>query len=107
MKKILYFLVCALLFVLINITVYSLDKTDEIWNNLDSETRNYLEELGIDEISFEELFELSPTRVIKFIFDISSNKTDSLKDEFAIIFAILILSSIASSFIKKTNKYAN
>ena len=78
-------------------------ETDEIWNQLDVETKDYLEELGINEISFDELFELSPKQIFKFIFSIVSNKTNSLKDSFVIIFVVLILSSIASSFTKKSH----
>lgn len=105
MNKILYFAVSFVLLFSICINTYSLENTDEIWNNLNTETKEYLEELGIDEISFDELFELSPTRVIKFIFNIAINKTHSLKDSFIIIFIILILSSIAASFTKKSDKY--
>ena len=105
MKKIIYFTLSFLLLFLITIDVSALNKADEIWDNLNSETKEYLEELGIDEISFDELFELSPTRVLKFIFNVALNKTRSLKESFILIFIILMLSSIVASFIKQSDKF--
>lgn len=105
MKKIIYLTLSFLLLFLITIDVSALNKADEIWDNLNSETKEYLEELGIDEISFDELFELSPTRVLKFIFNVALNKTRSLKESFILIFIILMLSSIVASFIKQSDKF--
>lgn len=104
MKKIIFFVLSFILIFLISINVNALDNTEEIWNNLNNDTKDYLDELGINEISFNQLFELSPTRVIKFLFNLTLNKTRSLKDNFAIVFIILILSSIASSFSKQSDK---
>lgn len=105
MKKILYYTLSFILLFTICVDAFALEKTDEIWDNLDSDTIEFLEELGIDEISFDEIFELSPTRVINFIFNVALNKTRSLKDSFILIFIILILSSIAASFTKKSDKF--
>ena len=105
MKKILYIVVSFVLLFSNCINAYSLENTDEIWDSLNAETKEYLEELGIDEISFDELFELTPTRVIKFIFNVAINKTHSFKDSFIIIFIILIISSIAASFTKTSDKF--
>lgn len=105
MKRILYYLSVILLLFSLNINVFSLDNSHEIWDNLTDETIDYLEELGIDEISFDDLFELNPTRVIKFILNMVTNKASNIKDSFVLIFIVLIMSSISSSFVSKSGKY--
>ena len=46
---------------------------NSVWDEIDNQTKDYLQDLGIDEISFGELFDLSPTRVIEFIIKLSFN----------------------------------
>ena len=96
--------VILLLFSL-NLNIFSLDNSHEIWDNLTDETIDYLEELGIDEISFDDLFELNPTRVIKFVLNMVTNKASHIKDSFVLIFIVLVMSSISSSFVSKSGKY--
>lgn len=105
MKKFLYCLFVLFFTSTIIINGFSLENTEEIWNNLDDETKDYLSEIGIDEISFDDLFNLSPSGVLKSVFDMALNKTSLFKDKFILIFVVLILSAIASSFLKKNDRY--
>ena len=96
--------ICCFLFIIIfmfsfSITSYSYEFNEDIFENIDDSTKEYLNELGIDEISFEKLFEITPTRVIEFIFSLAFNKTTSLIDRFVLIFFVLLISAIASSFL--------
>ena len=107
MKKFLIIILTFTLLFIFGINSYALDDTYEIWNAVDDTTMDYLEELGIDELNFKELFEVSPLRVIKFIFTLAFNKTSSLSGKIIIIFIVLILSSIASYFLRQSNNFDN
>ncbi len=107
MKKIICLSVIIFLTFAISISSFSLDETEEIWDNLDNTTKDYLNELGIEEVSFDDLFEVSPSRVIKFIFDLALNKGISILDKFIVIFVALVISAIASSFLKESNQITN
>ncbi len=102
MKKILFVIVSIILLFTIQITSFSFEGEDEIWNNLDDATKEYLGELGIDEVSFEDLFEITPSRVLKFLFDMALGKGISIIDKVILIFITLIVSSIATSFLKES-----
>lgn len=81
--------------------------TDEIWEQTDERTKEYLEELGIDEISFEDLFDLTPTRVMKFLLKICFTTGTTVFKDVVLIIVILVISSIASSFLKESDKTAD
>ncbi len=84
-----------------SINSFSYEFNDEIFENIDNTTKEYLNELGIDEISFENLFEITPTRIFKFILSLVLDKANSLTDRFAMIFIVLMISAIASSFLNE------
>ena len=69
-KKFLYVLITISLIFSFGFKSYSFEYSEELMENIDDKTKEYLCELGIDEISFEEIFELTPTRVFKFIFSL-------------------------------------
>ena len=82
-----------------SVTVYSYDYNEVIFDNIDESTKEYLSDLGLNEISFDKLFELSPTRVIEFIFSLALDKTTSLIEIFIKILFVLIITAIASCFL--------
>lgn len=80
---------------------------DEVWEETDGRTREYLEELGIDEISFQHLFDLTPTRVIKFLFKMCFTTGTTIFKDVTLIIIVLIISSIAASFLRESEKMEN
>ena len=111
MKKIFLIVIIVVLFLFtfqINSFSYEeTNETEELWNSVDETTKDYLYELGIDELNFEKLFELTPLRVMEFISKLILNKASSLSNKLIIVFVVLILSAITSTFLKKTNKLEN
>ncbi len=104
MKKILCFFIIFIVLFSMSICSYSYEYTEEIFENIDDSTKEYLNDLGIDEISFEKLFEITPTRVIEFIFSLAFDKTKSLFDRFVLIFFVLLISAIATSFLNNNTQ---
>ncbi len=101
MKKIVIF-ICTFVFLLtFSLSVFATD-TDisSVWDEVDETTKDYLQELGIDEISIEKLFELSPTRVLEFMFDMVTSGGTTVIKNITIIIVVLIITAIALSFLK-------
>lgn len=107
MKKIICLSIIIFLIFTISFSAFSFNETEEIWDSLDNTTKGYLNELGIEEVSFNDLFEISPSRVIKFIFDLAFNKGVNILNKFIVIFITLVISAIAASFLKESNQLAS
>ena len=110
MKKIFCFFIVVIFVLSFPIYVFSYDYNEDIFNNIDDTTKEYLNELGLDEITFDKLFEITPTRVIEFVFSLAFNKTTSLIERFIKIFFVMLISAIASSFLnenRQLNKVLN
>ncbi len=109
MKK--FITVILIVFALLNMFVVnvSASKVDvnSLWGEIDNQTKDYLNDLGIDEISFADLFDLSPTRVIEFLIDISLNSGIKVFQQIIVIIAILLIISIASAFLKESERIHN
>lgn len=109
MKKLIFTVLIT--FILINvftICAFATDiDVDSVWDEVDNQTKDYLNELGIDEISFDELFNLSPTRVIEFLIDISFNSGVKVFKNILTVIVVLFIISIASAFLKESEKIYN
>ena len=109
MKK----LILIILLIIISINIFSVTACateidyDDFWNEIDNETKKYLNDLGINEISFEDLFDLSPTRVIEFLFDLSFNSGVKIFLNIVLVVAILFIVSITSAFLKESDRVYN
>lgn len=103
-KKVIYVLIVFTLIFTINVQAFSTDFTEELMDNIDDDTKEYLSDLGIDEISFEKLFELSPTRIFEFLFSLILEKSTSLIDKFILVFVTLIISALSNSFLKENSE---
>lgn len=71
----------------------------EVWSIVDDETKIYLNELGIDELSIEELFELSPTRVLEFLVKTVFSTGSKIFENLVLIILVLLITAIVLSFI--------
>ncbi len=87
----------------VNATALDID-FNSVWDEIDNQTKDYLNDLGIDEISFGDLFDLSPTRVIEFLIHISFNSGIKVFQNVFVIIAILFIISIASAFLKESDR---
>ncbi len=109
MKK----LILIIVITVISLTVFSVNTSaldiniNSVWDEVDNQTKDYLNDLGIDEISFNDLFDLSPTRVIEFLIDISLKSGVKVFQNVFVIIAILFIISIASAFLKESDRIHN
>lgn len=78
-----------------------------VWDEVDDQTKEYLEDLGIDEVSFDDLFNLSPTRVLEFLIDISLKSGIKIFENIVVIIAVLMIVSIATAFLKESDQIEN
>lgn len=104
MKKILYLFITFILVFSFSVCSYSYNYSDDVFENIDDSTKEYLNELGLDEISFEKLYEMTPSRVLRFILDLVFNKTTSLSNRFVLIFFVMLVSSISSAFLNHSTQ---
>lgn len=77
---------------------------DVIWNSTDEQTKEYLEDLGINELTFEEIFELSPTRVIEFLINLAFDGGVTIFKNITLIIVVLVITAIANSFLRDSDK---
>ncbi len=77
---------------------------ETVWDSTDEQTKEYLEDLGIDEIALEDIFQLSPTRVIEFMVDLAFKDGIAIINNITLIIVVLIITSIACSFLKESDK---
>lgn len=105
-KSILTFALSLLLIFILNVSSNAIDYT-ELWENVDDQTIKYLEDIGINEMTFDELFNVTPTRVIKFIFELAFEKGISIIPNVIKMIAVIIVFSIGLSFLKETNNLTN
>lgn len=107
MKKILsVLLITFLLLSLLSIQALASDfqeQSNKLWSSLDDRTKDYLNELGVDEISINDLFEITPLRVVKFLIKTIMTTGSDIVKKVVLIVVILILTSVAISFIDKSN----
>ncbi len=107
MKRI--FLILITIFLLLSVfTIQSVatgfqEQSNELWNSLDDRTKEYLDELGIDEISINDLYEITPMRAVKFLLKTVITTGSDIIKKVILIVVVLIITSITISFIDKSN----
>lgn len=107
MKKLICIFVISIMIIISFSTTVNASDTDisNVWDNVDDKTEEYLEELGITEITFNELFDLSPTRVISFLFDLAFKTGFTIHKKVITVIIIILIISIANAFIKESNNF--
>lgn len=104
MKKIVSIIIISTVLVSLLSFTCNADNYEEIWDAVDSQTQKYLEDIGVDEISFNELFEVTPYRVIRFILELVFEKSLTLLPRVVRIIFVIVILSISLSVLKETNK---
>lgn len=72
---------------------------ESVLRNIDSATKEYLEELGVDSESGEGIADVSLKSVFRFLFSLVTDKTKRISGVLVIVTAVIIINSIFSSFI--------
>lgn len=106
MKRILIIVISALImFFIFSVPAFATDTDfDSVWELTDEKTKEYLEDLGIDKLSLEELFDLSPTRVIEFLVNLAFDGGVTVFKNITLIIVVLVITAIAASFLKESDK---
>ncbi len=109
MKRILFVIITILVLLsLFSFNVFAYEKDfNNVYEDIDEQTKNYLEDLGINEISFNDLFDLTPNRIIEFLFNLSFKTGITVLKTIITVIMVLIIISIASSFFQDSNKNIN
>lgn len=106
MKRILIIIISVFLILLsFSYSAYATDTDfDSVWNSTDEQTKEYLEDLGINELTIEELFELSPTRVIEFLVKLALDGGVTIFKNITLIIVVLVITAIACSLLRESDK---
>lgn len=73
----------------------------ELYDEVDDETKEILKELGVDELSLEDIFNVSPRKVFTVLVDMLKGKAMEPLKSVAVIISILLVLSISESFLPK------
>lgn len=107
MKKVLLIFIVIFIFLpFFNIESFAVDfneESNELWSSLDDRTKEYLNELGIDEISMNDLFEITPLRAMKFLIKTATTTGSEILKKVVLIIAVLILTSVTISLLDKSS----
>ena len=104
MKKFTVVYLILILIFFMSLDSYAYELKDDMWDCIDNTTKEYLYDLGIDEIDFDEIFELAPTRVVEFIIDLASGKCSSVFNNIVLVFVVLIINAVTASFISENSQ---
>ncbi len=107
MKKIILILITTfLLLSIFNIPGFATDfkeEANDLWQSLDDRTKEFLNELGVDEISINDLYEITPMRAIKFLLKTVVTTGSDIVKKVVLIIVVLIITAITVSFIDNSN----
>ena len=105
MKRIFIIISVILLLLSFSISAFAIDADlEEVWDSTDEQTKEYLEDLGINELTLEEIFDLSPTRVIEFLIELAFNGGVTIVKNLTVIIVVLVITAIANSFLRESDK---
>lgn len=116
MKKIFVLIFAAVLFVSSGVVVSAVDEDTEnavfsdLFNSLSDETKQALEDSGLNKTGYDEIIELSPRDFISFFTDSLMGRINGPIKTFLILMSIIIILSAAQSYFpdnEKRNDYLN
>ena len=76
----------------------------DVLKKIDNETKEYLDELGIDEISFEDIKNLSIEKFFGLVFDILFNRFKEILKTVIKLIATIIITATVSSFVNDNSQ---
>ncbi len=119
MRKVKIFAVCILLILSFSVNAYAAGESEyyngqvessgaqDILSGLDSETKERLGELGIEDVDFSSLFDVSFSKIFSFVKKAAEGKLESPLKSLMKLLSVIILIAVCESFMPDDDKMKN
>ncbi len=108
MKKFVSIILTVIFFLFfLYVPSFALDDSSLILKNVDTDTKDYLDDLGIDSDSGEGISDISLKSVFKFLFSLVTDKSKRISKFLITVIAVIITNSILTSFIGENTSAKN
>lgn len=119
MRKVKIFAVCVLIILSFSVNAYAAGESEyyngqvkssgaeDILSGLDSETKERLGELGIEDINFSSLFDVSFSKIFSFVKKAAEGKLESPLKSLMKLLSVIILIAVCESFMPNDDKMKN
>lgn len=119
MRKVKIFAVCVLIILSFSVNAYAAGESEyyngqvkssgaeDILSGLDSETKERLGELGIEDINFSSLFDVSFSKIFSFVKKAAEGKLESPLKSLMKLLSVIILIAVCESFMPDDDKMKN
>ncbi len=119
MRKVKIFAVCVLIILSFSVNAYAAGESEyyngqvessgaeDILSGLDSETKERLGELGIEDVNFSSLFDVSFSKIFSFVKKAAEGKLESPLKSLMKLLGVIILIAVCESFMPDDDKMKN
>lgn len=119
MRKVKIFAVCVLIILSFSVNAYAAGESEyyngqvessgaeDILSGLDSETKERLGELGIEDVNFSSLFDVSFSKIFSFVKRAAEGKLESPLKSLMKLLSVIILIAVCESFMPDDDKMKN
>lgn len=119
MRKVKIFAVCVLIILSFSVNAYAAGESEyyngqvessgaeDILSGLDSETKERLGELGIEDVNFSSLFDVSLSKIFSFVKKAAEGKLESPLKSLMKLLSVIILIAVCESFMPDDDKMKN
>ena len=119
MRKVKIFAVCVLIILSFSVNAYAAGESEyyngqvessgaeDILSGLDSETKERLGELGIEDVNFSSLFDVSFSKIFSFFKKAAEGKLESPLKSLMKLLSVIILIAVCESFMPDDDKMKN
>ena len=119
MRKVKIFAVCVLIILSFSVNTYAAGESEyyngqvessgaeDILSGLDSETKERLGELGIEDVNFSSLFDVSFSKIFSFVKKAAEGKLESPLKSLMKLLSVIILIAVCESFMPDDDKMKN
>lgn len=119
MRKVKIFAVCVLIILSFSVNAYAAGESEyyngqiessgaeDILSGLDSETKERLGELGIEDVNFSSLFDVSFSKIFSFVKKAAEGKLESPLKSLMKLLSVIILIAFCESFMPDDDKMKN
>lgn len=119
MRKVKIFAVCVLIILSFSVNAYAVGESEyyngqvessgaeDILSGLDSETKERLGELGIEDVNFSSLFDVSFSKIFSFVKKAAEGKLESPLKSLMKLLSVIILIAVCESFMPDDDKMKN
>lgn len=119
MRKVKIFAICVLIILSFSVNAYAAGESEyyngqvessgaeDILSGLDSETKERLGELGIEDVNFSSLFDVSFSKIFSFVKKAAEGKLESPLKSLMKLLSVIILIAVCESFMPDDDKMKN